>query len=540
VDSRDHHALCSAAPATAQRAVDVIVVGYGAAGAVAAIEAARGGASVLLVEKMPDPGGISILSAGGLRIAFDADEGFAYLRHTCGERTPESVLRALADGMAEMPDYLRELAAVNGATVSVEAAVGNYPYPGCDALGYAEISAIPGFGGPGSAEAHGYLAARPFRPGCLLFKVLADNVERFVREGRIEVWLASAAQRLLRTPAGEISGVRVARTRDGDVQTIDVSARSGVILACGGFEADEEMKRHYLVSTHVVTGSFRGNTGDGIRMAQAAGAALWHMWHYHGPYGMRHPDPAYPFGLYAKLLPMWTPERAGPPMPRMAWIIVDRNARRYVDEYPPYISDTGVRQFDHFDPQTGTHPRLPSYLIFDEAGRKLYPMGRSITNDREWSYRWSDDNLQEVDNGILRRADTLVELAALLGLPVDALAATVAEWNADCARGRDSRFGRRAETMVPLAAPPYYAAELWPMVINTQGGPVHDALQRILDAFGAPIPRLYAAGELGSVFGHVYMAGGNLAECFVGGRNAARTALRLNSQPCVSDADPES
>jgi len=57
-----------------------------------------------------------------------------------------------------------------------------------------------------------------------------------------------------------------------------------------------------LVSTPVVTGSFRGNTGDGIRMAQMAGAALWHMWLYHGPYGMRHADPAYPFGFYAKLL----------------------------------------------------------------------------------------------------------------------------------------------------------------------------------------------------------------------------------------------
>ena len=77
-----------------------------------------------------------------------------------------------------------------------------------------------------------------------------------------------------------------------------------------------------------------------------------------------------------------------------------------------------------------------------------------------------------------------------------------------------------------LATPPFYAARLWPVVINTQGGPVHDARQRVLDPFGRPVPRLYAAGELGSVFGHVYLAGGNLAECFVGGRNAARSALR--------------
>jgi succinate dehydrogenase/fumarate reductase flavoprotein subunit len=505
---------------------DVVVVGYGAAGAVAAIEAARLGMRVLLVEKMPDPGGISILSAGGIRIGFDVEAVFAYLRHTCGGRTPDDVLQALAQGMVEMPDYVRELAQADGARVEVRPAAGNYPFPGCDALGYAEVDAIPGFPAPGVAPEDGYLAARPMRPGCFLFRMLADNVDRFVAAGRIDVRLATSALRLLRDGDGGIRGVRV---RTGDAAPEDVVARKGVILAAGGFEADEEMKRQYLVSTPVVTGSFRGNTGDGIRMAQAAGAALWHMWHYHGPYGMRHPDPAYPFGMYVKLLPMWTPGRAEKALPRMAWIIVDQRGRRYVDEYQPYLSDTGVRQFDHFDPQTWSHPRLPSLLVFDEAGRKLYPMGRSITNDREAAYRWSDDNLQEVDNGILARAPTLAALADELGLPREAFLATVARWNADCAGGRDTEFGRRPETMVPLAQPPFYAARLWPLVINTQGGPVHDARQRIIDVEGRPIPRLYAAGEMGSVFGHVYLAGGNLAECFVGGRNAARDVAALPS-----------
>lgn len=80
---------------------------------------------------------------------------------------------------------------------------------------------------------------------------------------------------------------------------------------------------------------------------------------------------------------------------------------------------------------------------------------------------------------------------------------------------------------MPLAQGPFYAARLWPLVINTQGGPVHDARQRVIDVHGRPIPRLYAAGEMGSVFGHVYLAGGNLAECFVGGRNAARDVAAL-------------
>ena len=56
---------------------------------------------------------------------------------------------------------------------------------------------------------------------------------------------------------------------------------------------------------------------------------------------------------------------------------------------------------------------------------------------------------------------------------------------------------------------------------------MHDAEQRVLNAFGQPISRLYAAGELGGVFGHLYMSGGNLAECFVGGWTAGRNAAAL-------------
>jgi len=496
-----------------QAEYDVIVVGYGAAGAVAAIESADAGARVLLIEKMPDPGGISILSAGGVRVSDDAEAAFQYLHHTCGGRTPDDVLRVLANGMTEVPGYLRGLAQINGACVRVDPAVGNYPFPGCDALGYADIESIPDFGDPA-----GFLAARPFRPGCLLFKLLLDNVD--ARRDSIDVWLSTAVERLVQGENREVIGVRLRR---GGHQ-VAVRAHRAVVLACGGFEADEEMKRQFLVSTPALPGSFRGNTGDGIRMAQAAGAALWHMWHYHGPYGIRHPDPTYPFGIYAKLLPMWTPERETKPLPKMAWIVVDQRGRRYVNEYPPYISDTGVRQFDHYDPVAHRHDRLPSFLIFDEAGRRLYPMGRAITNDREAWYEWSDDNLKEVENGLLVRADTLEALAQKLGIDAQGLGRTIDDWNAGCDAGRDAAFGRRAETMVPLREGPFYAASLWPVVINTQGGPVHDAEQHVLDPFGAPIPRLYAAGELGSVFGHIYMAGGNLAECIVGGRVAGRNA----------------
>ena len=70
-------------------------------------------------------------------------------------------------------------------------------------------------------------------------------------------------------------------------------------------------------------------------------------------------------------------------------------------------------------------------------------------------------------------------------------------------------------------------APVWATLSNTQGGPVHDAESRIIDVHGNAIPRLYAAGELGSAFGHLYLSGGNIAECFVTGRLAGRNAALL-------------
>ena len=91
-------------------AFDVVVVGYGFAGSVAALEAARAGARVLLVEKTGVPGGISICSYGSVRCAMDAGQARRYLAATNGGRTPEDVTHALADGMAGLEAYVRGLA----------------------------------------------------------------------------------------------------------------------------------------------------------------------------------------------------------------------------------------------------------------------------------------------------------------------------------------------------------------------------------------------------------------------------------------------
>jgi succinate dehydrogenase/fumarate reductase flavoprotein subunit len=198
-----------------------------------------------------------------------------------------------------------------------------------------------------------------------------------------------------------------------------------------------------------------------------------------------------------------------------------------MNEYTPYAQDTTHRPMEFYDSARQTFPRIPSRLIYDESGRKLYPVGQAIYNKVGITFEWSDDNLREVELGIIKRADTIADLARQLNVDAELLEATVARWNEFCAAGRDADFGRPRGTMMPLATPPFYAGDVYPMVSNTQGGPVHNARQQIIDVFGTPIPRLYAAGELGSAFGFLYLSGGNLSECIVGGGIAGREAAGL-------------
>ena len=92
----------------------------------------------------------------------------------------------------------------------------------------------------------------------------------------------------------------------------------------------------------------------------------------------------------------------------------------------------------------------------------------------------------------------MAELAAKNCLDEGVLQASLDRWNAFCREGEDEDFRRPPSSMVEIKTPPFYFGEIWPVVSNTQGGPVHSAKQEILNSFGEPIPRLYAAGELGS------------------------------------------
>ncbi|MGH8618646.1 MAG: FAD-dependent oxidoreductase [Burkholderiales bacterium] len=507
---------------------DVVIVGFGLAGGIAAMHAHDAGARVLLIDKNSVPGGLSICSYGAVRSAHDPDEAFTYLQATNAGRTPDDVVRALADGMCGMEATVRELGKINGARIltSVEENAerektgdpyrrqirANYPLPGTNTFYHTTVMDVPGFD---ARKEYPWANGAPGGPK--LFRIVHDHL----RSRGIEPRLGVAARRLIADP--DTNAVRGLRVKAGD-REYAIEAKRGVVLSCGGFEGNAAMKAQFLEGMPVLNASAQNNTGDGIRMAQDLGAALWHMWHVHGAYGFRHTDPAYPYGIRMKRFPDWFPGEQDKVRLKMAWILLDADGKRFMSEYHPYTQDTGVRPLAYYDPVQQRFPRNPAFMLCDEAGRKMYPLGKAASNDEGLRYDWSDDNLKEVGNGIIQKADTLAGLAAKLGLEPAAVTASVERWNAQCKAGHDADFNRPAGSMQPIIEAPFYGSRVWATLSNTQGGPVHDAQCRIIDAYGAPIPRLFAAGELGSSFGHLYLSGGNIAECFVTGKIAGRNA----------------
>jgi succinate dehydrogenase/fumarate reductase flavoprotein subunit len=378
---------------------------------------------------------------------------------------------------------------------------GTYPFPGTYDIDSIKLKDFPAY-----SE---FPWAKGLRGGARLFKVVYDNVNL----RNIEVMLSTPAKQLIISPEGEVLGLNA----EHNGRRLNIKAKKAVILACGGYENDDDMKLHYFEAQPVYP-VYLGNTGDGIKMAQKAGAALWHMWHFHGGYGFKYPE--YPFAIRH----VW----AGPRNEnrKMIWIAVDRFGKRFMDEYPPAPQDTGTRALEFYDADLQNYPRIPCYLVFDEEGRKLGRIGMPIVNDERYDANWSEDNLAEIEKGWIKQGRTIPEIAAQIDVNPNLLEGTVERWNTLCRAGEDKDFRRPPKTMMPIVTPPYYVMEAWPIVSNTQGGPEHDAKQRVLDPMKQPIARLYVAGEISSIFGHLYLEAGNITECFVAGKIAGTNAAR--------------
>ena len=480
---------------------DVVVAGYGAAGAAAAITAHDAGSKVILLEKMGYPGGMTGISGGVTRIADDAQKAADYLKRTNMNTTPDDVIYALANGMTKLSKYFEKLAQVDGAVLDIRHERGaSYPFPGAETFGLLLVKEIPNFSG--------YTWMHGTKLGERLHKLVCDNVG----SRDIDVWFSTAAKRLITNSSNEVLGIMV--DRKGEL--LNVKARRAVILSCGGFEHNEDLKLQYFEAQPVYSPAPLGNTGDGIMMAQKVGAALWHMWHFHGSYGFKYPE--IPVAFRHSFV---GPRVKGRKMP---WILVDKFGRRFMNENPSATQDVGARPLEFYDANIQDFHRIPCYLIFDERGRLKGPLAKPVWTDESYRYDWSENNSKEIEKGWIDKAISIPELAVKLGIDSSTLVLTIKRWNDNCGAGTDKDFGRPPDGMMSVSEPPFYAMKAWPIASNTQGGPVHNARQQILDPFGKPILRLYSAGELGSLFGHLYLLSGNFAECFVTGQIAGSEA----------------
>jgi 3-oxosteroid 1-dehydrogenase len=531
---------------------DVVVVGSGGAGLMAALSAAVLGARVTVLERAPVFGGTTAISGGGMwlprnplgaALGFEdsEEEVMTYLRRVTLGRSPEPLLqgfvRAAPEACAllqresahelegtDTPDYLTGLP--GGKVGGRQVASGLYdtarlgelapllrraPTPGgIPALRHSEQQA----GGWGIGE-HGkdWVALTEERRqtgivgrGCAL---VGGLLEACVRHG-VQLVHSTRVNELTQSD-GRVTGVRA--EREGTTDTY--AASRGVVLASGGFEWNPTLWDS-LVGVpldHPLSPPF--NEGDGLRMAAGAGARLANVNQV--------------WWMPSISLPGLTSE--GKPDTRMEGtrglpgaIVVNRRGRRFMNEAMNY-NDAG-KAMTAFDPHTYEFANYPSFVILDREHHDTYPRAAF---DEQTQATW------------LSEAPTLRELAGKIGVDPDGLEQQVKDFNVDAEHGRDPVF-RRGEyawetyrgdprfpnpALRPLGPGPYYGYELRVGCFGTKGGPVIDEQARVVGFDDRPIPGLFAAGNVASaVFGPAYPGGGSTLGAgvtfgFIAGRTAA-------------------
>jgi len=344
-----------------------------------------------------------------------------------------------------------------------------------------------------------------------LWRPLRDAVD----SRGIEVLYETPAVDLVQDPCTrEIRGV-VAQSGD---QPMYIKAKRAVVLACGGFEFGFDLQKQYLPAWPVYCPGSPGNTGDGIKMAQKAGAALWHMNNALAHVGCIVPDPNDP-----KSLPILAR------FPGNGYILVDKFGSRFMNERREERHGFGHKELlFYFDGLNQSFSRIPCYAIFDEKTRTSGPLADSGMlsgwNTKIGAYKWSNDNSSEVNSGLIKTGQTLNELSTAIGVDSAALSATMTRYNNFCSSQDDQDFERPSNTLQSITTAPFYAVPIYPIMYNTQGGPRRNERCQIVDPFNVPIKRLYSAGEMGSFWGWMYNGGGDVSECMCTGRISGANA----------------
>jgi succinate dehydrogenase/fumarate reductase flavoprotein subunit len=536
---------------------DALVVGSGAAGMSAAVTAGHRGLDVLIVEKEPRFGGTTARS-GGWRwipgtslarawgITETPDQARTYLRHEAGNSFDAARVDAFLTAGPEAVDFFSTKTAVRfdmpltfpdyhaeapGGAQGGRSMV-TRPFDGHELgdhikdLG-APLPELTVFGmmlGSGKEIIHFMRATKSFASAFYVAKRLSKHAMDVMRYGRgmnltngnalagrlaksafdlkIPLWLSSPVRELI-VEDGAVRGAMVER----DGRLVRVNARRGVVLACGGFPHD--VARRKKMFPHAPTGNEHfspgpiGNTGDGLRLAEAAGgrvedslpnAAAW-----------------VPVSITTRkdgskgVMPHFI-DRAKPGV-----IAVTRDGDRFANEGNSY-HDFVQEMVKAAKPGE----EISAFLICDQRALRKYGLGCVPPFPMPLGHH--------LKTGYLKRGATLAELAAQAGINPNRLETTVAAFNTSAAEGRDPAFGKGSRAynryqgdalhgpnpcIAPIKDGPFYAIKMVIGDLGTYAGIKTDENARALDADGRPIAGLYAAGnDMASIMGGNYPGAG--------------------------------
>ena len=464
---------------------DVVVVGFGCAGAAAALEAAAAGADVLVLEGLSGPGGSSAQSGGeiylggGTRVqkacGFEdsADDMYAYLHAALGPHVDEEKLRVYCDESVEHFEWLCRQGVPFQESMYDEP---GWMAPTTDGLMWLGENAWP-YNTLARPAPRGHRPPTENYGGWLLMEKLTSAVA--ATGARIHTDTRAAA--LVVDESGRVAGL-VARQFGTPV---NYRARKAVILTTGGFVDNEEMLAdHAPVLLGHGKVSDGGDDGRGIRMAAALGAATRRM------------------GVVEAAL-------IASPALVYRGMLVNALGQRFINEdvYPGVYSHAAL-----------LHQPAPWWIIIDEEGF---------------------DAVAATEAPGLRPqhvAESATELGEELGMPPGALETTVATYNRHAAQGADPYFHKSARWLRALTGP---LAAVDPRVLGVEAatttgiagftlGGLHTAVDgAVLHVSNRPIPGLYAAGRASSgIHGEGYVSGTSLGDGTFFGRRAGRAAAR--------------
>ncbi len=456
--------------------IDVIIVGSGFAGLAAAAEAAGLGAGVVILEKMGRYGGNSIISGGG----YCAWDSKLHLRDKFN--LGEDSWHLHRDDTLQGGDYYNIPELVE---VMVKAAP--------DGLNWlidsgAKIKeTLPRIGG--------HSAHRSYHEAHFRGRGFTDTLKKLALSRGAEIRLNTKVTCIWRKDKdGPVSGVET--ITEGNKK--DIKVNKALILASGGFSRDIKMRMDFnpsLVPEYGCT-NHRGATGEIIRYAQAIWADTLHL-------------------EFIQLYPCADPKNSAIDSYALypysgtgyGLFYVDMHGRRFVNELDrrDVVSNAQIRS-----------GKKPTYAILNGQIFKKLAVN-------------ADEIQRGVSRGRIIEAETIAELARGMGIPADALQDSVARHNTFIKEERDPEFDKpMTKNMVLMTAKPYYAIAQWPAIHHCMGGLRIDKDTHVIDIWGRPIPKLFAAGEVcGGIHGTNRLGGNAIPECIVFGRIAGINAAKI-------------